>query len=39
MNNDLSNKKRFSKEGAIIGGVAGAVSGFLGKPVKGRIRA
>ena len=28
-NNDLSNKKRFSKKGAIIGGVAGAVSGFL----------
>jgi len=29
MNNDLSNKKKFSKESAIIGGVAGAVSGFL----------
>jgi len=35
MNNDLpKNKKRFSKEGAIIGGAAGAVSGFLASWLK-----
>jgi len=34
MDNNLSeNKKRFSKEGAIIGGVVGAITGFLNRHI------
>jgi len=38
MDDNLSkNKKRFSKEAAIIGGVVGAISGFFKWVAKSRI--